>query len=503
MTNSKDDKFITLNPNDNVAVAISTLAPDTGLAIERIPRGHKVALNDIAEGSDVLKFGNFIGRATQAIPKGAHVHTHNLAFAEHEADVQSGERFRPPGQTPKTPRVFMGYKRENGLVGTRNYIAVLTSVNCSATAATLIARNFPKDELDQYPNIDGIAPFVHGTGCGLDNDGIGFANLQRLLWGYARNPNVGGVLLVGLGCEVVQTSFLMEAYGIKQGPLFKALNIQSSGGTQNSIQAGIDALREMLPIANDFVRTPQPISNLRVALQCGGSDAWSGISANPSLGAAADQLIAEGGTAVLAETPEIYGAEHLLIERAASDKVSDKLRERISWWKHYTSMNGSSLDNNPSPGNKLGGLTTILEKSLGAAAKGGTSGLMDVLQYGEMIPDHGFYFMDSPGFDPVSVTGQIASGCNIVCFTTGRGSAFGSKPSPTIKLSSTHELAQSMPGDIDIDCGRVLSGEDTIETMGAHILDHIIDVASGRQSLSEQQGLGDLEFVPWQVGATM
>lgn len=505
--------YVVLHPQDDVGVALQTLNPgalsngqaDTQISANmRIPRGHKIALRNIALGEPVLKFGSVIGTSTEAIAKGDHIHSHNLALRDTAHNQNVGVRYDETSPVEESAcDTFMGYKRKNGTVGTRNYIAVLTSVNCSATAATLIARNFPHEELAAYENVDGIAPFVHGTGCGLDKEGIGFANLQRILWGYARNPNVGGVLLVGLGCEVVQISFLLEAYGIEPGPLFQTLNIQSSGGTQKSIQMGIEALREMLPLVNEAKRVQAPVSHIKLALQCGGSDAWSGISANPALGVAADRVVAQGGSALLAETPEIYGAEHLLIERAASQKVADKLNERISWWKHYTSINGGSLDNNPSPGNKLGGLTTILEKSLGAVAKSGSSGLVDVLQYGDVMTKQGFQFMDSPGFDPVSVTGQIASGCNIVCFTTGRGSAFGSKPSPTIKLGSTSELSRRMPEDIDIDCGEILSGETSLADVGNAIYQKIISVASGEQSLSEMQGLGDLEFVPWQVGATM
>lgn len=496
--------YIVLHPGDDVGVAVTTLEPGTGLATDRIPKGHKIALRDIEAGSAVSKFGNTIGFATDRICKGRHVHVHNLVFRETETDTVAGRLYRQPELPVQgTERTFMGYRRANGSVGTRNYIAVLTSVNCSATAARLIAQNFPAEELAAHQNIDGVAPFVHGTGCGLDRDGIGFANLQRVLWGYARNPNVGGVLMVGLGCEVVQISFLLEAYGIETGPLFRTLNIQSSGGTRKSIDMGIEAIRDMLPAVNAIQRTAEPISKLSLALQCGGSDAWSGISANPALGVASDLLVQQGGTAVLAETPEIYGAEHLLIERAATPAIADKITERIDWWKHYTSINNGTLDNNPSPGNKLGGLTTILEKSLGAVAKSGTSGLNGVLQYGEQITENGFLFMDSPGFDPASVTGQIAGGCNLVCFTTGRGSAFGSKPSPTIKLSSTSRLYERMPEDIDIDCGPVLSGALSVDTMGQHIFETVIDVASGTPTKSEILGLGDLEFVPWQVGATM
>ena len=495
---------LVLHPSDDVGVALRDLTADNSPATEPVRSGHKVALHPIRSGAPVLKFGSAIGLATKDIQAGSHVHTHNLAFQKTDLaqDVCAGTEDKATASTAATD-TFMGYARPDGTVGTRNYIAVLTSVNCSATVATLVARNFPKDELDAYPNVDGIASFVHGTGCGLDSGGEGFANLQRVLWGYARNPNVGGVLMIGLGCEVAQISFFLEAYGIEKGPLFRTLNIQSAGGTQKSIQMGIDALREMLPDVNAARRTPQPASHLRLALQCGGSDAWSGVTSNPALGIAADRLVAQGGTALLAETPEIYGAEHLLISRATSEEVAKKLRERLAWWEHYTGINGGSLDNNPSPGNKRGGLTTILEKSLGAVAKSGQSPLVDVLKYGEPIRREGFQFMDSPGFDPASVTGQIASGCTMVCFTTGRGSAFGSKPSPTIKLGSNSRLYERMPEDIDIDCGSVLRGEISLDEMGAQIFETILKVASGTPSKSEQQGLGDLEFVPWQIGATM
>lgn len=504
MSDFSNNDCLVLHPGDDVGIALKDLSPGKSPVTEFVQSGHKVALHDIQSGSPVLKFGSVIGLATETIAKGSHVHTHNLAFQKTDlAQNVHPHAMKRTDETFAANDTFMGYARADGTVGTRNYIAVLTSVNCSATVATLVARNFPKDELEAYPNIDGIAPFVHGTGCGLDSGGEGFANLQRVLWGYARNPNVGGVLMIGLGCEVAQISFFLEAYGIKKGPLFRTLNIQSSGGTQRSIEMGIEALREMLPAVNAATRTPQPVSHLRLALQCGGSDAWSGVTSNPSLGIAADMLVRQGGTAVLAETPEIYGAEHLLIARATDEGVAEKLRERLSWWEHYTEINGGSLDNNPSPGNKRGGLTTILEKSLGAVAKSGQSPMVDVLKYGEPIRQPGFQFMDSPGFDPVSVTGQIASGCTIVCFTTGRGSAFGSKPSPTIKLGSNNRLYERMPEDIDIDCGSVLKGEIGLNELGAVIFREIIEVASGRPSKSEAQGMGDLEFVPWQVGATM
>ena len=398
---------------------------------------------------------------------------------------------------------FMGFRRPNGMVGTRNYIGVLTSVNCSATAARKIAAHFTPEVLAPYPNVDGVCAFVHGTGCGMAGSGDGFEALQRVMWGYARHPNHAGVVMVGLGCEMNQIDWLLEAHGIQKGPLFDAMNIQNVAGLRRTVEVGIERVTAMLPLANEYRREPCPASEITLALQCGGSDAWSGITANPALGFASDLLVAQGAATVLAETPEIYGAEHLLTRRAIDRQIGDRLVGLIEWWEDYTARNKGSMDNNPSPGNKQGGLTTILEKSLGAAAKGGTSPLTGVYKYGEPVRKPGFAFMDSPGYDPASVTGQIASGCNVVCFTTGRGSAFGSKPAPTIKIATNSELARKMPEDMDIDAGRILTGAATLEEVGREIYARVLAVASGERSFSEAQGLGDYEFVPWQIGAVM
>ena len=367
----------------------------------------------------------------------------------------------------------------------------------------MIADHFTPDILAQYPNVDGVAAFVHGTGCGMAGDGDGFEALQRVMWGYARHPNHAGVLMVGLGCEMNQIDWLLEAYGLKQGPLFQTMNIQNVAGLRQTIELGIKKIEAMLPLANASARTECPASELKVALQCGGSDAWSGITANPALGYACDLLVAQGGTGVLAETPEIYGAEHLLTRRAIDKKTGEKLVGLIRWWEDYTARNRGSMDNNPSPGNKKGGLTTILEKSLGAAAKGGTTPLTGVYKYAEPVTSRGFVFMDSPGYDPASVTGQIAGGCNLVCFTTGRGSAFGSKPAPTIKIATNTEMARRMSEDMDIDAGTILSEGKSVAEKGREIYEMFLRVASGEMSKSESQGLGDYEFVPWQIGAVM
>ncbi len=499
---------VRLDPADNVVTAVRPLAAgvavEGGLTLGLIPRGHKVATRAIAEGEPVLKYAQVIGYAATAIAPGEHVHSHNLEFRGTRHDYEFATDLRPVAMVPEAARDrFMGFRRANGRCGTRNYIAVLTSVNCSATAARQIAAAFGPEALAEFPNVDGVAAFVHGTGCGMGANDEGFGALQRVMWGYARHPNVAGVLMVGLGCEVNQIDWLLEAYGIEKGRMFQTMNIQDVAGLRRTVEAGIAKVQAMLPLANAAVREPCPASELMVALQCGGSDAWSGITANPALGHACDLLVAQGGTGVLAETPEIYGAEHLLTRRAVSRAVGERLVERILWWEDYTARNKGSMDNNPSPGNKKGGLTTILEKSLGAAAKGGTTPLTGVYKYAEPVTARGFTFMDSPGYDPASVTGQIASGCNLVAFTTGRGSAFGAKPAPSIKIATNTEMYARMTEDMDLNAGRILTEGASVEEIGREIYALVLRVASGERTKSEAQGLGDFEFVPWQIGAVM
>ena len=499
---------IRLDPADNVVTATRTLeagtAVDDVVTTAIIPRNHKLASREIKAGEAVRKYAQVIGYATEVIVAGGHVHTHNVEFRNTEEDYEISTDLRPAVPVAEAARdSFMGYRRENGRVGTRNYIGILTSVNCSATAARMIASAFGPEDMARYPNVDGVVAFVHGTGCGMAGQGEGFEALQRVMWGYARNPNHGGVLMVGLGCEMNQIDWLLEAYGLKQGPLFKTMNIQDSMGLAKTVETGIAMVREMLPEVNRTTRESCPASELMVALQCGGSDALSGVTANPALGYACDLLVAQGGTGVLAETPEIYGAEHLLIRRAIDDATGKRLIGLIEWWQDYTARNHGSMDNNPSPGNKKGGLTTILEKSLGAASKGGTTPLTGVFKYAEPVTARRFTFMDSPGYDPASVTGQIASGCNLVTFTTGRGSAFGSKPSPCIKIATNTEMYERLMSDMDINAGAMLTEGQSLEEKGREIYDMLLTVASGNPSKSEAQGLGDYEFVPWQIGATM
>ncbi|GGF59478.1 altronate hydrolase [Mameliella alba] len=496
-------KTVRLSDADNVVTAVTPLEIGQEGATQLIPRGHKLATQAIHKGAPVIKYAQVIGYAAEDIAPGAHVHTHNLEFRNVDTEYDYGTNLRPatPADTPDT---FMGYRRATGRVGTRNYIAVLTSVNCSATAARKIAEHFTDEKLAAYPNVDGVVAFVHGTGCGMAGQGSeGFEALQRVMWGYARNPNVGGVLMAGLGCEMNQIDWLVEAYGLTPGPLFQSMNIQDVGGLRKCVELGIKKIEAMLPVVNEATRTECPASDLMVALQCGGSDAWSGITANPAVGHACDLLVAQGGTGVLAETPEIYGAEHLLTARAVDRATGEKLVELIRWWEDYTARNKGSMDNNPSPGNKKGGLTTILEKSLGAAAKGGTTPLTGVYKYAEPVTARGFTFMDSPGYDPASVTGQIASGCNLVCFTTGRGSAFGAKPSPSMKVATNTEMYTRMTEDMDVNAGTILTEGKSVEEVGREIYQMWLRMASGEQTKSEAQGLGDYEFVPWQIGAVM
>ncbi len=501
-------RSVRLNAKDNVVISVDTVA--RGITVEgcvtrdAIPRGHKLAAVRILAGQPIVKFGQTIGIANRAIEPGEHVHEHNCAMGDFQRDYRFAEAPNDPTLVAAADRrTFQGFRRGGGRVGTRNYVGILTSVNCAASAARFIAESVNRSGiLVDYPSVDGVVSFVHGTGCAMDAGGEGYRTLERTQWGYATHPNLAAVLLVGLGCETFQIPKLKERYGLVEGEHFRTMTIQASGGTRRTVEQGVEVVTEMLRSASRSQRETVPASEITLALQCGGSDGYSGITANPSLGRAVDLLVAQGGTAVLSETPEIYGAEHLLTRRAASTEIGEKLIERIRWWEDYTARNAMAMNNNPSPGNKAGGLTTILEKSLGAAAKGGTTTLRGVYAYAEPISEHGLVFMDSPGYDPASVTGQVASGCNVIAFTTGRGSAFGCKPAPSIKLATNTPMFQRMSEDMDINCGDVLDGT-SIEEKGAQIFEHVLAVASGERTKSELLGYGDNEFVPWQIGAVM
>ena len=502
------DGIIRLHDSDNVVIALTDLPQGTTLKEVNaalpgpVPRGHKIAVRALAAGEQVLRYGQIIGQATQDIPAGGHVHSHNLGMGPHSSDYAIGTEAR--ALPALEPRSFMGFHRPDGQVGTRNYLGILTSVNCSGSVARFIAEAAEKDPvLSAMPNIDGFVPIVHSSGCGMSGVNEGYDTLMRTLKGYARNANFAGILLVGLGCEVMQVPDLVGQGRLRPDGNFRYMTIQGTGGTRATIEKGLEVLREMAEVASKVTRAPAPVSKLVVGLQCGGSDGYSGITANPALGYASDLLVRMGGTTILSETPEIYGAEHLLTRRAVTAEVGEKLIDRIRWWEEYTARNGGEMDNNPSPGNKRGGLTTILEKSLGAVAKGGTAPLSAVYKFAELITTPGFVYMDSPGYDPCSVTGQIASGATMIVFTTGRGSVSGYKPSPCIKLATNSEMYARMREDMDIDCGDILSHGISIEAKGAEILERIIAVASGEPSLSEELGFGGAEFVPWQIGAVM
>jgi len=504
----KTPRVVRLHPDDNVVICVDRALPGTLIggvaAAEPVPRGHKIATLPIPLGQPVRKFGQIIGFASADIAPGQHVHEHNCAMGDFDRDYAfAADNGWTPPSLEGLPATFRGFRRASGRVGTRNYIAVLTSVNCSASVARFVARAATESGmLKDFPNIDGVVAFTHGTGCGMDSRGEGYELLQRTVWGHAASPNVGGALMIGLGCEVFQIPRLLETYGLKDVPTFRTMTIQQSGGTRATVERALEAIRAMLPEVDAARREDVPVSELTLALQCGGSDGYSGMTANPALGYAADLLVAFGGTAILSETPEIYGAEHLLTRRAVDRSTGEKLVDLIHWWEAYTAKLDGNMNNNPSPGNKLGGLTTILEKSLGAAAKAGTSPLAGVYRYAEPIDRRGFVFMDSPGYDPCSATGQVASGANLIAFTTGRGSAFGYKPVPSVKLATNSELYANMPDDMDMDCGDIVDGV-SIEEKGRAIFRMLVDVASGRPSKSEELGYGDNEFVPWQVGAVM
>jgi altronate dehydratase len=507
--NKTEQIVIRLHDLDNVLVALQDLAPGTLLPDwacqlrEPVKRGHKIAVKAIAQGQDVIRYGQIIGMATVAIEPGDHIHIHNLGMGAHDQNYEFSSDIRPVSPAAEQ-RQFMGYHRADGRVGTRNYLGILTSVNCSGSVARFISEAAERSSwLKEMANVDGVVPIVHGSGCGMSERHEGYNTLFRTLTGYAQHPNFAGILLVGLGCEVMQIPKLISPQQLADKDTFRYMTIQQSGGTRRTIEKGLENLHEMALIANRVQRAPASVAHLTVGMQCGGSDGYSGITANPALGHASDLLVGHGGTSVLSETSEIYGAEHLLTRRAITPEIGEKLIERIRWWEDYTARNDGEMNNNPSPGNKRGGLTTILEKSLGAVAKGGTAPLNAVYKFAEPITENGFVFMDSPGYDPCSVTGQIASGSNLIAFTTGRGSVSGFKPTPCIKLATNTDMYDRMGEDMDVNCGDIISEGVSLEEKGQEIFDLFIRVASGEETKSEALGFGGVEFVPWQMGAVM
>jgi altronate hydrolase len=499
--------LIRLHANDNILVArqpipLGAELPEFGLRVmAQVPAGHKIAARAIAAGEPVKKYDTVIGFAAKDIAAGEHVHTHNLRFEEFSRDPEFCADVRPVELlAPGTEATFMGIVRPDGRVATRNYIGIISSVNCSATVSRKIADKFTEERLSRYPNVDGVVAFTHNTGCGMSTPSLNFDVFRRTLGGFAKHPNLYAVVIIGLGCERNQISSLLESQHLQQGPKLVTMNMQEVGGTLETIAAGVAAIEAILPEANAVVRQPVSAKHLSIGLQCGGSDGFSSISANPALGAAMDILVRHGGTAILSETPEVYGVENMLTRRAITPEVGQKLLDRLEWWKEYSKGQSGQMNGVVVAGNQAGGIANIFEKSLGSAMKGGTTPLKAVYEYAEPITEHGFVFMDSPGYDPVSATGQIASGANMICFTTGRGSMFGAKPVPSIKLASNTPMYERLKGDMDVNCGVVIDGTATVDELGQQIFEDILRFASGEKTKSELLGLGDNEFVPWSLG---
>ncbi|WP_203567451.1 UxaA family hydrolase [Aestuariimicrobium ganziense] len=512
-------RVLVLRAGDDVAVALEALAAGDvveadGRSVEvtgQVPAGHKVALVQRRVGDPVRKYSQVIGVATADIAAGEHVHTHNLAFVpvargdvdrvarEERAGVsRSRADVSRSGNPDRLPRTFLGYRRPDGRAATRNYIGIVTSVNCAASVAQMVERHFT-GRLDDHPNVDGVVALTHDSGCGLVAGSDGARLFERTLVGTATHPNFAALVVVGLGCEMLLAG---ELFAQLSSTASQVLVIQDEGGVSATVAAAVAEVERLLPEVGAVEREPIGVDELVLSVKCGGSDGYSGITANPALGHTADLLVGMGGRVVIGETPEVYGAEHLLTERAVSSEVADKLDERIAWWRDYTAVHGGSLDNNPSPGNKDGGITTIVEKSLGAVAKAGSSPLADVVGYAEPIVADGLTFMDTPGYDPVSVTGMIAGGANVVVFTTGRGSMFGSRPAPCIKVATNSAMYARLAGDMDFDAGVVLDGV-SIEQVGEQLFREVVEVASGRATASERLGIGADEFIPWHLGAVV
>ena len=499
---------IRLHPSDNVVIArvdvgIGSKIESEGLTSRsQVPAGHKIAAINIAKGDPILKYDTCIGFATVDIAAGTYVHSHNVTFQEYDRDYAYSKNYQATKLLPQEQQAqFMGYVRADGQVGTRNFIGILSTVNCSATVVHKVAEAYTPERLKSFPNIDGVVGLSHGLGCGMEMTGEPMELLRRTIGGYARNPNFAAVLIIGLGCERNQLAGLMTQEGLESNPRLKTFIMQEDGGTRKTIESAIESLQSMLPLANDVRREPVSASHLKIGLQCGGSDGFSSITANPALGAAMDILVQHGGTPILSETPEIYGVEHTLTRRAVSREVGEKLIERIRWWKDvYSPGRDVQINGAVSPGNQVGGLANIFEKSLGSSMKGGTTGLMQVYRYAEPVREHGLVFMDTPGFDPCSATGQIAGGANMIMFTTGRGSMFGAKPVPSVKLATNTPMYSRLTEDMDLNCGEILDGTATLQEIGQRIFDLMLRVASGERTKSELLDLGNHEFVPWNIG---
>jgi len=500
---------IRLDESDNVVVARveipkgSRVEEEDITALQDIPLGHKIASRAVGKGEPILKYNTIIGFAGDDIAPGTWLHSHNVLIDAFQKDYRFGEDYRQADLLPQSDRAtFMGFRRPDGRIGTRNYIGIFITVNCSATVARKISRYFDEERLADYPNVDGVVAFVHQQGCGMEMTGEPMDLLRRTLAGYIRHPNIAGAVVCSLGCERNNLDAFFEAQGLESGKLLRTVTMQQIGGTAEAVEEGKRVVREMLEEANHIVREPCSAEHLLVGMQCGGSDGFSALSANPSLGRAVDTLARHGGTAILSETPELYGVEHTLTARARNEEVGRQFLERINWWLGYTDGKDVQMQGVVGPGNQAGGLANIIEKALGGAKKGGSTGIEAVYRYAEPVTAHGLVIMDTPGFDPVAATGQIAGGANLIAFTTGRGSCFGSYPAPTIKLATNTPLYDRMQGDMDINCGVVIDGDATLDEMGDEIFRRFLEIASGRKSKSEILGVGEEEFAPWPIGVT-
>lgn len=498
---------IRLHPDDNVVVArvdipAGTEIPEEGFVTKNdIPAGHKVACVDIEADGKVVKFATPICLSARPIAAGEHVHKHNVHTEPLEKDYAFCSEYKETELVPEDERIkFNGFVRESGKVGTRNYIGIFTTVLCCAGVAKGIADYFSKEVMKQYPNVDGVIPFIVDTGCGMEQSGAPMDILRRCTGNYIKHPNIGAALIVGLGCERNNIDAFMQQEGIVETDRIKRFVIQEHHGSVQSIKDGIEIVKEFLEIANKDEREPASIEHLMVALQCGGSDGFSVISANPALGVAMDKLVKNGGTCVLAETTEIYGGEHILTRNAATPELAQKIIDIMDWWKDYSVGHAVQFTGNTVPGNIKGGLTSTAEKALGVVQKGGSTGLVDVVDYAFPVTKHGFNYMDTPARDSVSMTGEISGGCNICVFTTGRGTCIGTYPSPTIKLCSNTPAFNNMKDDMDINCGTIVDGEKTLAEVGEEIFDYILEVANGKYPKSEELGYGVDEFKPWQFG---
>jgi altronate hydrolase len=494
-----------VHAEDDVAVAVRELAAGDRVEVagrvieltEPIPRGHKVALRAVRAGESVRKFGWPIGRATRDIAAGTLVHTGNLATRldgldeyRYQPDVNALEVAAHPAAS-KGPDTFMGYRRADGRVGTRNEIWILCTVGCVARTAERIARLGAAQFGGQ---VDGIHAFTHPFGCSQLGDDL--KRTRRVLASLAMHPNAGGVLIVGLGCESNQLDRLLATMeGVDRSRL-RAFTAQSAG---DETEEGLAALDELVRIASRDRREPCPLSALTIGLKCGGSDGLSGITANPLVGHVANRISAAGGTPILTEIPEVFGAEQLLMQRAVSENVFHGIVSVVNDFKRYFLDNGQPIYENPSPGNIAGGITTLEEKSLGAVQKGGRAPVTQVLRYGERATLPGLALLEAPGNDAVSSTALVAAGATVLLFTTGRGTPLGF-PVPTLKISSNSALAQKKGHWIDFDAGTVLAGK-KMHDAGEELMRLVIETASGTPARNEVNG--EREISLWKSGVTL